>query len=58
MAGDLPNGYSDVELALASTHFGAVTPENCMKPERIHPVMAIGSLNVRMRSAIGPKRMG
>lgn len=37
MAGDLPNRYSDEELALASEHFNAITPENCMKPERIHP---------------------
>lgn len=37
MAGDLPNGYSETELALASKHFGAITPENCMKPERIQP---------------------
>ncbi len=37
MAGDLPTRYSDTELQLASDHFGAITPENCMKPERIHP---------------------
>jgi GH35 family endo-1,4-beta-xylanase/enterochelin esterase-like enzyme len=37
MAGDLPARYSDNELALAAVHFGAITPENCMKPERIHP---------------------
>ncbi len=37
MAGDVPARYSDQELALAAEHFNAVTPENCMKPERIHP---------------------
>ena len=37
MAGDVPAGYSDEELLLASRHFNAVTPENCMKPEPIHP---------------------
>ena len=38
MAGDLPARYSENELQIAAQHFGAVTPENCMKPERIHPV--------------------
>lgn len=37
MAGDVPTRYSDEELLLASRHFNAVTPENCMKPEPIHP---------------------
>ncbi|MDV6030195.1 MAG: hypothetical protein F9B45_08815 [Phycisphaera sp. RhM] len=37
MAGDLPSRYSDEELELAAEHFAAVTPENCMKPERVHP---------------------
>lgn len=37
MAGDLPARYSDAELLLAAGHFGAITPENCMKPERVHP---------------------
>ncbi len=36
MAGDLPERYSEEELQLAATHFNAITPENCMKPERIH----------------------
>lgn len=36
-AGDIPGGYSDAELSLATAHFNAVTPENCMKPEPIHP---------------------
>lgn len=37
MAGDVPAGYSDEELLLAAKHFSAVTPENCMKPEPVHP---------------------
>lgn len=37
MAGDLPSRYSEEELGLAAEHFGAITPENCMKPERVHP---------------------
>ncbi len=37
MAGDVPARYSAEELELAAEHFGAVTPENCMKPERVHP---------------------
>lgn len=37
MAGDVPAGYSDEELLLAARHFSAVTPENCMKPEPLHP---------------------
>ncbi len=37
MAGDVPARYSAEELQIAAKHFGAVTPENCMKPERIHP---------------------
>lgn len=37
MAGDLPERYSEPELKVAAEHFAAVTPENCMKPERIHP---------------------
>ncbi len=36
-AGDFPARYSDNELKLAEQHFNAVTPENCMKPERVHP---------------------
>lgn len=36
-AGDFPTRYSDDELKLAEKHFIAVTPENCMKPERVHP---------------------
>ncbi|MCA9036235.1 MAG: hypothetical protein KDA91_13960, partial [Planctomycetaceae bacterium] len=37
MAGDLPTRYSDEELQLATEHFGAITPENCMKPAPVHP---------------------
>jgi GH35 family endo-1,4-beta-xylanase/enterochelin esterase-like enzyme len=37
MAGDVPARYSEEELELAAKHFGAITPENCMKPERMHP---------------------
>lgn len=37
MAGDLPGNYSDAEFALVKDNFGAVTPENCMKPAPIHP---------------------
>ena len=36
-AGDFPTRYSEQELEVAVEHFNAVTPENCMKPERIHP---------------------
>ncbi|MEZ6134583.1 MAG: endo-1,4-beta-xylanase [Pirellulaceae bacterium] len=36
-AGDYPARYSEQELSLAAQHFNAVTPENCMKPERVHP---------------------
>ncbi len=37
MAGDIPGGYSDVELGLIKDNFTIVTPENCMKPGPIHP---------------------
>ncbi len=36
-AGDFPSRYSDQELKTATEHFNAVTPENCMKPEPVHP---------------------
>lgn len=36
-AGDIPNRYSDDELALVERHFNFWTPENCMKPGPIHP---------------------
>lgn len=35
-AGDL-RGYSDTELANIKTHYDILTPENCMKPQPIHP---------------------
>ncbi len=37
MAGDVPARYSEQELQVAAEHFNAVTPENCMKPDRVHP---------------------
>src|SRR5687768_18513929 len=37
MAGDIPGNYSEVEKALVTGHFNAVTPENCMKPAPVHP---------------------
>ncbi len=36
-AGDFPARYSATELQLAAEHFNAITLENCMKPERVHP---------------------
>lgn len=36
-AGDLPGGYSDLELSLVKREFGIVTPENCLKPGPVHP---------------------
>ncbi len=36
-AGDLPGNYSDEELALVKDNFNVVTPENCMKPDPVHP---------------------
>ncbi|HZZ28252.1 MAG TPA: endo-1,4-beta-xylanase [Pirellulales bacterium] len=37
LGGTLPDDYSKAELAAIKAHFNAVTPENCMKPEEIHP---------------------
>ena len=37
MAGDIPGGYSDVEMNLVKENFNIVTPENCMKPGPAHP---------------------
>ena len=37
MAGDIPGNYSDAELQLIKQTFNAVTPENCMKPQSVHP---------------------
>jgi GH35 family endo-1,4-beta-xylanase len=36
-AGDLPGGYSDVELNLVKESFNVLTPENCAKPGPVHP---------------------
>jgi endo-1,4-beta-xylanase len=35
-AGDL-RGYSDVEMANIKANYNVITPENCMKPQPIHP---------------------
>jgi endo-1,4-beta-xylanase len=37
LGGDLPDDYSPQELAVIKSQFNAITPENCMKPEEIHP---------------------
>ena len=37
LGGLLPNDYSQPELAVIKSQFNAITPENCMKPEEIHP---------------------
>jgi len=36
-AGDLPGRYSAAELASIKLNYNIVTPENCMKPQPIHP---------------------
>ncbi|HUZ06308.1 MAG TPA: endo-1,4-beta-xylanase, partial [Candidatus Paceibacterota bacterium] len=36
-AGDVPRGYSDAELANIKANYNIITPENCMKPQPIHP---------------------
>jgi endo-1,4-beta-xylanase len=36
-AGDLPGGYSSVELANIKANYNIITPENCMKPQPTHP---------------------
>jgi endo-1,4-beta-xylanase len=36
-AGDIPRGYSDIELANIKANYNIITPENCMKPQNIHP---------------------
>jgi endo-1,4-beta-xylanase len=36
-AGDLPRGYTDVELANIKANYNVITPENCMKPQPTHP---------------------
>src|SRR5262249_19149809 len=37
LGGTLPDDYSPAELAVIKSQFNAVTPENCMKPESVHP---------------------
>jgi endo-1,4-beta-xylanase len=37
LGGMLPEDYSPAELAVIKSQFNAVTPENCMKPESVHP---------------------
>jgi len=36
-AGDLPRGYSEIELANIKANYDIVTPENCMKPQGTQP---------------------
>ncbi len=48
--------YSEQELKLAAEHFGAITPENCMKHERIHPTEDRWILLSRMRWSSGLRR--
>jgi endo-1,4-beta-xylanase len=37
LGGTLPNDYRAHELEVIKSQFNAVTPENCMKPESVHP---------------------
>lgn len=37
LGGLLPDAYSPAELSLIRRQFSNITPENCMKPEPIHP---------------------
>lgn len=37
LGGTLPDDYNPQELAVIKSQFNAVTPENCMKPESVHP---------------------
>jgi endo-1,4-beta-xylanase len=36
-AGDIPNRYSESELANIKANYDIITPENCMKPQPVHP---------------------
>jgi endo-1,4-beta-xylanase len=36
-AGDIPNRYSESELANIKANYNVITPENCMKPQPTHP---------------------
>ena len=42
-SGDVPGGFSDAELALLKANFNAITPENYMKPQPIHPLEDVWS---------------
>lgn len=37
LGGRLPSSLTSRERELLTRHFGSITPENCMKPEPIHP---------------------
>jgi endo-1,4-beta-xylanase len=37
LGGKLPDSYSPAEIEMIVQQYNAVTPENCMKPEPIHP---------------------
>lgn len=37
LGGTLPDDYTEAELAVVKSQFNAVTPENCMKPDALHP---------------------
>jgi endo-1,4-beta-xylanase len=36
-AGDVPKGFSDAELANIKGNYNVITPDNCMKPQSVHP---------------------
>jgi endo-1,4-beta-xylanase len=36
-AGDVPGRYSEAELANIKANYDIITPENCMKPQPVHP---------------------
>jgi endo-1,4-beta-xylanase len=36
-AGDVPRGYSEAEVANIKANYNIITPENCMKPQSVHP---------------------
>jgi endo-1,4-beta-xylanase len=37
LGGILPSDYNQQELSVIKSQFNAITPENCMKPESVHP---------------------
>ena len=45
-AGDIPNRYSENELANIKANYDIVTPENCMKPQPTHPAINIYNFTV------------